>query len=1026
MASFEGKAGFLACWPQRRVGETRFPHALSAVLLGTTALFTSAIFASQPAAGASNDLFVGPPPIGSVYNVSGTEAFDAVYVGNVAGETGTLNILGGAQLNTGPGDSVVGSHHGASGTVIVSGPGSRWTGTGDSVNHLNYLANEGSAVLTITDGGSVVLNRAWLAFGREADASNPAVLGDSTLTVQGIGSSFETTGDMLIGRVGNASVTVSDGAVLRNDGVAIGGWEWSTGAEGSGSLTVTGSGTSWINSAGVSVGLGGNATASLEISNGANATIAAGVYGGSNANVLITGNDTSVTIGDKSDVESTSWFNFGGGDITVSDGAYLYSDGGYIGGTKSTPTSTTMTVTGAGTVWETTKRIFVANNAGGNGKLVISDGATVSSATFVAGLDTGSTGQITISGADTSVHAYAIPELDYLGNFYVGYEGEGIVTVSSGASLTVDNELRIATEAAGTGTLNIGADKDSTAVAAGAITAQAIVFGEGNGQVIFNHTDTDYVLSAAVSGSGTLEALSGTTHLAGDFSGFTGGVSIEGGTLYAESGSFTGTSFTANSSTLQVSGAVSGVAEAVNMSDATLVNSGSISGNTYGVVLNTGGNTVTNTGAISGGVASVYYQAGENRLNIQPSASFDGVVDFNNTTGNTTAFGSGSYSIPVAHYLTADNTIELNNDKQSVVYSTPASTGAINVINASAVAASSAAPQSLTAVVGVVMTDILTLDVDRNGPVYSPVGSGVALGYAEERSKTEGETAIATLVGDGLALDPYGNLTWMRAFGGQKFDSDNSSTAGHYGLAFGLDHVFDDTRLGLMGGIGRSVSRKDDGSSDVSGDIAFTGLYARHNAGPYHFDASLIAGGIFSTSQRQIIISGGTETANGDFSGWFASPEVAVSGDYDVAPGWVFTPKGVLRYTHGAFAGYSETGSSQNITYGERSTDALQAALEMKIANHLQLANGQALSTSVTATVLDTYNLGNNDFNASLQGTDFTISSSSARNVVGGKLGVSAELKLSPQATVFAGANAGLYSDNTWDYAANAGFKLKF
>ena len=1018
MASSRGQAGASA-WQsgQDRRQNRILPARLSALLLGTTALFPLAIFGSHPALAV--DLNVGQPTPGEVHDVTGTESYDNFYVGDATNEIGTVNVLGGAVLNTGVGTAILGNQSGSSGTVTVSGSGSQWTALGDS-SSVNYLGNSGSATLQVSDGGKVVMSRVWSAM---------AIGSSFTLTVEGSGSSLQVTGDILLADSGTANATISNGASLETSGTSIGGWNFATTATGSGSLTVTGAGTTWTENGGVDVGRGGDGTATgdLTISAGATATIVGGLYGQSGATVLITGKDTSLTIGDKTDVNTTSWFSFTGGNITLSDGAYLYSDGGYIGG--STSAATTMTVTGSGTTWDTTRRIYVGGDdggdGGGNGKLTISDGASVSSATIGAGLDTGSTGEIVITGAGTTAHAFAVPALNYLGNFYAAYAGTGIVTLSDGAALTIDNELRIATAAGSTGTFNIGAAEGDSATAAGTLTVPTIVFGDGTGTLVFNHTDSNYVLSSNVTGAGTFKVLSGTTSLTGDYSGYSGNVTIDGGALSVDTSSFVAGAFTVDSGSLAVTGSISGVTNAVTMNGATLGNSGSISGTQYGVLLATGGNQITNSGAISGGTASIYYAAGGNQLNIQPSASFGSLVDFNNTTGNTTAFGAGSYSIPVARYLTASNTVTLNNDRQSVLYDAAASSsGTINVVDASATGSTSTSTLAITSSVSTVMTDILSLDVNRNGPVHGSQGSGAALGYAATTPKSAGEKAIATVVGDGLAVDRYGNLLWMRAFGGQKFDAAIDSTAGHYGLALGIDHVFGQTRFGAMGGLGRMVNQMDDKSAKVSGNTVFGGLYARHAFDDSYFDTSLIAGGIFSTSER--LINAGAQTATGKFDGWFVSPEMAISRERDLGSGWMLTPKAVARYTHGSFDGYSETGSSQNLTYGARSTDALQAALEMKITKRRQLADGRQASFSLTGTVLDTYNFGDSNLNASLQGTAFTVSTSQKRNVVGGKLGISTQFSFNPQTIIFAGANAGAYSDNSWDYSANVGFKAEF
>ncbi len=497
------------------------PSMLFTSLLGSTALCSFLVVIPERAHSA--DLFVGQMNSEEIHNVSGNEVYTDFYVSNLADEIGRVNILGGSILTTGVGTSGVGGQSNAVGTVSVSGAGSQWNASGDT-NGWTYFGYAGNATLLISDSGSVFMNRAWLA--HESGSSADVTVSDS-------GSEWHLDGDIVIGNSGAANVTIKDGATFENSGVALGGPPYASDATGSGSLTITGSGTTWTNSAGVSVARGANATGDLTISDGAVATIANGLYAFTGATVLVTGNGTSVTIGDKNNDSSTQWFSFTGGTATVSDGAYLYSDGGYIGG-SGTEVST-MSVTGPNTVWDTTQRIYVGGDngidGGGNGTLTISDGASVSSATIGVGMDKDSTGVVTISGSGTSVHTKPVPILDAPGNFYVGYAGDGTVTLSDSATLSVDNELRIATASGSTGTLNIGAARGLDAASAGQIVAPKVVFGEGVGSIVFNHTDSNYTFAPAMSGAGDIDFYAGKTILTGDSSGFTGTTDVNGGTL---------------------------------------------------------------------------------------------------------------------------------------------------------------------------------------------------------------------------------------------------------------------------------------------------------------------------------------------------------------------------------------------------------------------------------------------------------------------------------------------------------------
>src|SRR5690606_39066567 len=83
-----------------------------------------------------------------------------------------------------------------------------------------------------------------------------------------------------------------------------------------------------------------------------------------------------------------------------------------------------------------------------------------------------------------------------------------------------------------TGTVYIGGDTAPTT--AGTLAAGEILFGQGDGTLVFNHTGTgqfDTSLRSVAEGQGSLSHRAGTTVLTGDSSGFSGATEISGGTL---------------------------------------------------------------------------------------------------------------------------------------------------------------------------------------------------------------------------------------------------------------------------------------------------------------------------------------------------------------------------------------------------------------------------------------------------------------------------------------------------------------
>ena len=68
--------------------------------------------------------------------------------------------------------------------------------------------------------------------------------------------------------------------------------------------------------------------------------------------------------------------------------------------------------------------------------------------------------------------------------------------------------------------------------APGTITAPSVAFGAGTGTLNFNHTSANYVFAPAISGTGTVNVLAGTTTLTGANS-YSGATNVNAGTLRA-------------------------------------------------------------------------------------------------------------------------------------------------------------------------------------------------------------------------------------------------------------------------------------------------------------------------------------------------------------------------------------------------------------------------------------------------------------------------------------------------------------
>ncbi|PSM16685.1 autotransporter domain-containing protein [Nitratireductor sp. StC3] len=511
-------------------------------------------------------------------------ATSSLQVGVLNGSDGTLDILSGGTLDNATG--YIGNASGSTGTVTVDGAGSLWTSTGDI--HVGY---NGSGYVTIQNGGDVESDgHIYLA---------RTLGGYGEVTVTGAGSSMSSDIALWVGfsNTGSAVFNVLDGATVTNLTTRIG-----EQAGASGQMLVRGAGSQLITSSHFVVGTSG--TGVLDIEDGAAVDAGGVAYVGQSAG--------------------------GDGTINILGGANLESASGIAG--HSAGATGDVIVDGAGSSWVNTGTLTVGNN--GSGTLIVRNGATTSAATTLivssgngsdglmeirgGGMVTSTTGRLgNIAGSDGEVLiAGTGSSWTNTGAMSVGHSGTGELTLSDDGTLDVDGTLTIASAGGSTGTLNIGAAEGDAAAAPGIIDAGAINFGSGTGEIVFNHTGTNYTFAPGISGNGTLTFEAGHTILSGDSSGFAGTVAISdarislsgemGGTMTFGSGSrFDGT----GSAGSVVFDNGSTVAPGNSIGTTPVVNATFNPGSTYEVEINSAGQSdlldASGTVTINGGTVQV-------------------------------------------------------------------------------------------------------------------------------------------------------------------------------------------------------------------------------------------------------------------------------------------------------------------------------------------------------------------------------------------------------------------------------------
>ncbi|WP_434778193.1 autotransporter outer membrane beta-barrel domain-containing protein [Neisseria sp. Ec49-e6-T10] len=186
----------------------------------------------------------------------------------------------------------------------------------------------------------------------------------------------------------------------------------------------------------------------------------------------------------------------------------------------------------------------------------------------------GGNGSVLVSGAGsiwqvsgrTEVQAEIPAEYNEIGELHIGESGIGNLTIANagivsigrtgyeynqngngggGVSPIFDNSILgkvyLGVQTNGTGTLNFGAAEGQAAQAVGTLEAKSVIFGAGQGSVVFNHTDQtgnysfDTELVSSTAGQGTIKNINGVTLFNTDQTNFSGKTDIVGGTFVANS-----------------------------------------------------------------------------------------------------------------------------------------------------------------------------------------------------------------------------------------------------------------------------------------------------------------------------------------------------------------------------------------------------------------------------------------------------------------------------------------------------------
>jgi T5SS/PEP-CTERM-associated repeat protein len=310
-------------------------------------------------------------------------------------------------------------------TAIVTDNGSVWS----NYEGLAIGASGAGNNLVISNGGIVWVGPYAIAMGASATSSS-----NNTVTVTGTGSALTNNSDLYVGYFGKANrMTISAGGAVHDSTGYVG----NGGGSSNNVVLITGPGSVWSNGVMV-LGENGKANQMMTTNGGAlyTSNLIIGNASSSSSNVVtVTGAGSVWNIGP---VPGGLYLGYGspGNQLTISDGAAVHTTAGFVGFAGK---NSTMTVTGAGSVWDSMLTLIIGDESSSNTLTIGPGGSVVATNVYINYLGGTVANRINIEGGSLISTNVAV----------------GNLTCTGAAQLTVDAGNLIVTNAAGNAALEV-------------------------------------------------------------------------------------------------------------------------------------------------------------------------------------------------------------------------------------------------------------------------------------------------------------------------------------------------------------------------------------------------------------------------------------------------------------------------------------------------------------------------------------------------------------------------------------------
>lgn len=547
-------------------------------------------------------------------------------------------------------------------------------------------------------------------------------------------------------------------------------------------------------------------------------------------------------------------------------------------------------------------------------------------------------------------------------------------------------------------------------------------------------------------GNGNQDNVTLTVQSGATVTGTNTGVNLGTGTVVSNSGTISGADygFSATRFNLTNYGTISNLpgglaaVNAAQISNAT--NFGNvIAGGGFSFLFFGAGSTLNNAGYIKGSIlfdkqgsltnsGTIVNQvifasnggATADTVNVLPGARFGGTIDFGDGADKVN-FSAGSWILNTANFNAALSTVNAGGNPYVVT------ANKIVVTDVSGFGAQNRAMMDIVGWISSVLPD---------SPVFedAPSGAFAALASAahvDDRaagtpSNALGYASAAPAFKSGATTSRDGTSIWTKGFGGRRKQTTDGSFIGSvttgFGGAIGADRqVSHALRVGGFVGGSSNKTDLDLNAGGIDTDAVFGGVYSRAILGAAFFDVALIGGHLDNKSRRNIGGGMTPETASASYAGWFLNPSAAIGRRFGLGHGFSLTPALKLRYVSAFFDGYTESGSTANLTVGARNVQALEERVELTLAKVGTLA-GHRTTYRVTGGALSQQRLGGGAVDLTLLGQSLVAATPDGKNTIGGYGGVGLDWQSGFMTLFAAGEFTGANSSTT--YSGKGGIRV--